>query len=252
MAEENRTVSIQMPSQLLKEVADVVDKAKPDAQSSTTVTMSFSADAVKSLLTLREDMTAFQERQVVDSHTAVDRFIKTSELRTSFYEKLILLAGGSFALSLTFLGSLHRTAVQGHPLAAMGRLETAWVLLLACIVFSWFHNLNRYSAVDHATIANATFVNSMHHTWLYNLLSRAASLFKASESPVVGFSDGVTFAAKMSQLLSKQSQDAGKQSEHDLKLHYRASAILGSLALLSIVIAFGLMIAFAIKNAALL
>jgi hypothetical protein len=56
----------------------------------------------------------------------------------------------------------------------------------------------------------------------------------------------------MSQLQSRQSQDSGKQSLNDLKLHYRASAILGSLALFSTVIAFGLMIAFAIKNAALL
>ncbi len=197
MSDEAQKVSVEIPSEVLKEVSAAVEKAKASStDNNTLVTLHFSWEAASSLVRLRENMTAFEESQVANSHTAVDRFIKTSEMRVAFYEKLILLAGGSFALSLTFLGSLHRAAAPSHPLAAMGRLETAWVLLLSCIVFSWLHNLHRYAAVDYITAANATFVSAMQHTWSSNLLSRAAALFRAAESPSIGLSDGVKIAAE--------------------------------------------------------
>jgi hypothetical protein len=39
-------------------------------------------------------------------HRIADGVMQISQMRTSFYEKLILLAGGSFALTLSFVGSL--------------------------------------------------------------------------------------------------------------------------------------------------
>ncbi len=252
MSDDVQKISIQIPSEVLKEAASVTEKAKASTDGTTLVTMHFSPQTVNSLTKLRENMTAFEESQVTNSHMVIDRFIKTSELRTSFYEKLILLAGGSFALSLTFLGSLHRAALQGRPLAAMGRLEAAWILLLACIVFSWLHNLHRYTAVDHATSANAALVTAIHHTWASNLLSRAAALFRAAESPSVGFSDGVTMVAQSFRLLSQRTKESGGERIKDFKTHYHASAVLGGLALVSIIAAFALMIVFAIRNAVLL
>jgi hypothetical protein len=250
--DSQKVVSVQIPSDILKEIASVTETAKPSTDGTTLVTMRFSPETVTSLIRLRENMTAFEESQVASSQTIVDRLIKTSEMRTSFYEKLILLAGGSFALSLTFLTSLHRATLQSRPLAAMGRLEAAWILLLTCIVFSWLHNLNRYAGVDHVTLANATFVTAMQENWAFNLLSRAAALFRTAESPSVGFSDGVTMVAHSFRLLSQKSKESGTQSVKDFRLHYNVSAVLGGLALLSIVVAFALMIVFAIKNAGLL
>jgi hypothetical protein len=253
MSNETQKVSVQIPTEVLKEVSAAVEKAKTTNDDKTSVTLQFSPEAVNALTALRKDFVAFQEGQVAGSHAAADRFIKTSEMRIAFYEKLILLAGGSFALSLTFLGSLHRVALPtASPLLAMNRLKTAWVLLLVCIVFSWLHNLYRAAAVDHASAANATFVTSMQHTWTSYLLSRAAALFRNAESPSVGFSDGITLVAQSFEELSKKSKEAGSQRAVDLKRFYYVAGVLGSVALLSIIVAFSFMILFAVKNAALL
>src|SRR5260221_9266558 len=100
MSDETKQISVQIPSEVLKEVSTATEQAKATSDGMTLVTLHFSPEAVSSLTTLRKDFTAFEEAQVAGSHAAADRFIKTSEMRISFYEKLILLAGGSFSFSL--------------------------------------------------------------------------------------------------------------------------------------------------------
>jgi|SRR5208282_146254 len=192
MNDETRTVSVEVPAEILKTISTATKEAKTAPEARTLVTLQFSAEAVNKLTALTEDFAAFQQSLVSASHAVVDRLIKTNEMRISFYEKLILLAGGSFALSLTFVGTLHRLAPQGSPLAAVGRLKAAWILLLVCIVFSWLHNLYRCAAVDHATAANALLVTATQQSRASNLLTRGAGLLKAAESPSVGLSDGIT------------------------------------------------------------
>jgi hypothetical protein len=252
MSEDTQKIPVQISAETLRAISEAKEKAANTAEAQGKVTLQLLQEALPKLTKLREDITALEESQVADSHRIADRFIKTSEMRISFFEKLILLSGGSFALSLTFLGSLHRAALQGKPLAAMGKLETAWILLLVCIVFSWFHNLHRTAAVDIAVAANSTFINAMQHKRMAQLLSRAAALFKPAETPSVGFSDGITMVAQALQQLSKQFQESGTDRAKDFKRYFYVSAVLGSLALLAILVAFSLLIEFAIKNAALL
>lgn len=59
---------------------------------------------------------------------------KMFEMRISFFDKLILLSSGTFALSLTMLGSLHSHAASGNPLVGIGYLKRAWVLMLVSIL----------------------------------------------------------------------------------------------------------------------
>jgi hypothetical protein len=139
MADEPQKISVQIAVDELKALSMTAGEAEADGKA--LVTLHFSPESVKRFIALWEDSTALEKSQLADSHTAVDRFIKTSEMRISFYEKIILLAGGSFALSLTFLGSLQRHTLQSSSLTATGRLKVAWILLLGCIIFSWLHNL---------------------------------------------------------------------------------------------------------------
>jgi hypothetical protein len=167
MSDDLQKISVQIPADTLKEISAETDKVKA-AEGKTLVTLQFSPETVDKLKTLREDITAFQQTQVTFSNAEVDRLIKTSEMRTGFYEKLILLAGGSFALSLAFLGYLHRATLHTSPLAAMARLKAAWILLLVCIVLSWLHNLHRYAAVERATLTNANLIASIHGPLTYS------------------------------------------------------------------------------------
>jgi hypothetical protein len=92
----------------------------------------------------------------------------------------------------------------------------------------------------------------MHHTWASYILLRLGALFAAAESPSVGLGDAINAFAQAFESLSKKSQTSGVETVRDFKQHYYASAVLGGLALLSIIVAFVLLMVFATKNAALL
>jgi hypothetical protein len=247
MSDEKLTVKI--PVELLASVSKPAQEAKTTDKAF--VTLQFTREWASKFGSLRAELSALQELQVANSHAGVDRAIKTSELRISFYEKLILLAGGSFALSLTFLGYVHRNA-QATPLLAMGRFKTAWILLLVTIIFSWLHNLSRCAVVEHAVAASSAFITSVHNNSISDLFVRLAAMLKVAESPATGFSDGISDAAESIKQDGKKSLSDGSERVERFKRLYYVSSALGGIAVLSIVAAFILMIAFAIKNAALL
>jgi hypothetical protein len=94
----------------------------------------------------------------------------------------------------------------------------------------------------------------MYQTWSSNLVTRGAGLFKGIETPSIsiGLSAAFTATAEALRNLSKKfTEDASEYAERVKRLEY-ISAPLGGLALLSIITAFGFMIYFAVKNAALL
>jgi hypothetical protein len=79
----------------------------------------------------------------------LERAFRLHENGASFYEKLILLDGGTIALSLTFLGVLIAHTPDGHlpKQPFLWLVCPAWVLLLISICCCWyrivsFHNLN--------------------------------------------------------------------------------------------------------------
>ena len=146
--ETSKTVPVQVPADVLKEISTINEQTKARLEGGTAVTINFPIELGPKFTELGKDFETYQQSRVEELHTATDRFIKVSEMRISFYERLILLAGGSFALSLTFLGSLQRHVLQGTVFLAMGRLKWAWFLLLMCIIFSWLHNLIRCAGAD--------------------------------------------------------------------------------------------------------
>ena len=253
MSDETTRVRVQMSADVLKGISTTNEQTKATLESGTAVTISFPAEFGSKFTELRKDFEAYQQSQVEEWRNATDRYIKVNEMRISFYEKLILLAGGSFALSLTFVGSLQRHALQGNTLLAMGRLKWAWFLLLLCIVFSWLHNLYQWRAVDNLTAWTARNVAAMQHTWASSLMTRTSGLFKqGEESQPVGFGDTVALVGKRFEELSKKTTNEATEYVNTLTRLSRVSGILGGLALLSIIIAFAFMVVFAIKNAGLL
>lgn len=252
MDDQNETISIQVPAESLKDVSNFSEEAKAALSDKTLMTLQLSPENLTRLTSLRKDITAFQQSQIDEWHADADRFTKSSELRISFHEKLILLAGGSFALSLTFLASLQRHLLQGTTLVALSKLKDAWVLLLLCIVFSWLHNLIRCAAIEQLTAATSTCVASIHQTWASALVTRAAALFKGMESPTMGISDATSATARALLDLSKKSTKDAEEHAERLKHQSILSALLAGLALLSIILAFAFMLVFAVNNATLL
>jgi len=252
MNDESPKLSVQVPADFFKDLSTLGEEAKVAADAKTLVTLEVSLDGLKRLTALREDMAEMQRSQVNEWNVETDRFIKVIQMRISFYGKLILLAGGSFALSLTFLGSLQRHTPQSAPLVAMGRFTAAWVLLLVSIVFSWLHNAYADGVVGNLVGFTSRNITAMHQTWSSNLVTRGAGLFKGIETPTIGLSAAFTATAEALRNLSKKfTEDASEYAERVRRLE-NISAPLGGLALLSIITAFGLMIYFAVKNAALL
>ena len=106
------------------------------AQEDTKVNFHIPADRIPGILSLGEEWSRSREATVEEMHRSFDGFIKMIERRIAFFDRLILLAGGSFALSLTLVSTLHKTA-QNADFVSAGCLKAAWVLMLVCIIFSW-------------------------------------------------------------------------------------------------------------------
>jgi ABC-type Fe3+-siderophore transport system permease subunit len=213
---ETKKISVLVPADLMKELDDIskaVKEADKNSDSKTAIRLEATPDQESQLTELRKDMESYQRLQVAEWHTAYSEFMKSSELPISFYEKLILLAGGSFALSLTFLAALQRHTSQNPgaaSLSAMGKLKASWVLLLICIVLSWLHNLHRFAALSNFGAIIYTNVMAQQRSWESNYIKRSALLFKGMESESVGFGDLLSFAVQ--QLADESSKQKGKRT----------------------------------------
>jgi hypothetical protein len=221
MADEKKKISISIPADLLKEITDLGKVAPPGTGAAeATIVLEASAEQGQKLTKLREESEAGQLLEAGEWQTTTDRFIKVSELRISFYERLILLAGGSFALSLTYLGSLQRHLDQNaarSSLSAIGLLKTSWILLFICILLSWLHNLLRCSAVDFLSALVSNNVSVRRRAWESNLLRRVAMHFKGMESGSVGFGDLFQSVARTIGTSGKKQQEASQEHEKRLK-----------------------------------
>jgi hypothetical protein len=257
MSDEKKKISLLIPADLFKEITDLgkAAKASETAGEKAAVVLEASPEQTKYLTELRKEFEASQLREVDEWQTLADRFTKSSELRISFYERLILLAGGSFALSLTYLGSLQRHASQNTGpvgLIAIGWLKAAWILLLACIVLSWLHNFFQCSSVDYFTAFISTNAFARRRSWESNAIRRLAILFKGMESSSAGFGSLFEIAAQVVGLSGKKQEETSQGHQKNLKRFYHRSILLGILALLAIALAFAFMVVFAVKNATML
>ena len=255
MSEETKTVSVSVPRELVEGVNELAAKTNAaNAVENEVITLKVTPQQAQRLTELREELDSFQKSQFEEWQADIDDFIKTSGLRISFFDKLILLAGGTFALSFTFLGALQRRVAPGtaRPLSGLRSFEFAWVMLLLCIVCSWLHNLLRSTAVENLVAWKATKVAATQHRMSGQIIQRIASLFRAMEVSSPNLSDWfVVAAAEIGQFETNASKWIPDFTEKTTRFS-RTSATFGGLALWAIVTAFGLMIWFAIKNAALL
>lgn len=114
---------------------------------------------------LQEFFREFKElrRSLLDNASSLlENGFRVNQAGASFYEKLILLDGGTIALSLSLLGA---HAPGGHiPKHALYSLVCpAWVLLLLSIFFCWhriaqFHNLNKNLAQQFAALSSTYYL----------------------------------------------------------------------------------------------
>ena len=156
-----------------------------------------------------------------------------SKLRIEFFDRLVLLDGGTISLSLTLVGLLQRVGKPSH-----------WHL---CLFFSWFCFLlslllalirnwrepDRLMAAEWAS--NALIV----HEWASSFTQLAASLgISAADTP-------------MQQALEQGPRVAGAQQKKQEDL-YKQTKTMGDAALFFMILGYVLLIAFAIVNAATL
>src|SRR5208282_759104 len=120
------------------------------------------ADRIPGILSLGEEWSRSREATVEEMHRSFDGFIKMIERRIAFFDRLILLAGGSFALSLTLVSTLHKTA-QNADFVSAGCLKAAWVLMLVCIIFSWIHNWYRVTVAERVYLMGQKRVSAFQH-----------------------------------------------------------------------------------------
>lgn len=123
MTDESSKISIQIPAETIKELSTLTDEAKSRLDARGFVTLQGSPDTLAKLTALRQDIEQLQKSFISEWHIENEKLTKTSEWRISFHEKLILLAGGSFALSLTFLGALQNGIAHGASFFRNGQTE---------------------------------------------------------------------------------------------------------------------------------
>jgi hypothetical protein len=169
-------------------------------------------------------------------------------IRISFFEKLILLASGTFALSLTLLSSIHGHATSVQPLVGIHYLESAWVLMLVSILFSWIHNLIRATELE--TLFNSIVKGATvgRFSALHNVTKRMANLAQAHNRHRAGF-DAMATQAQQS---VSDAQSTFAALENNYKRLSRKGRYAGAVGLLALFAAFTLLLIFALKNASLL
>jgi len=220
-----------------------------------TVKIHFAPEAAKQIPDLYTEMVQARKTSIEEMHRAVDRAMRVGEIKVSFYEKLVLLAGGSFALSLTLLGLLGRGSPHAAAITAVRVLYVAWGSLLLCIFFSWLHNWYRTSAADRLSTLAAVRAQ-IHENDAYALIfHKLGSIFKGAEITEWPDIDLNKILSVISDHMKKQADESAKNLDE-----YRAAVTavsktadrLGNLAMGSIFLGFLLLLVFAIENARLL
>jgi hypothetical protein len=171
-------------------------------------------------------------------------------MRISFFEKLILLASGTFAHSLTFLSTLHSHSHEMSPrplVLGISYLKSAWVLMLVSILFSWVHNLIRTSELETLFSSIVKGVTVGRFSALQNVTKRMGNLAEVHEKSRAGF-DMLASQAQRS-IVDAQSTFADFEKKYKSLSRYGMYA--GVVGLLALVASFTLLLIFALKNASL-
>jgi hypothetical protein len=121
-----------------------------------------------------------------------------------FFNTLTLVAGGTLALSLTYLGYL-KTATGGQP-THLWTLKTSWGMLLACLAFSVFYNNFHTRYVAHARLRE--YAASMK-------AQRKADIEGADKVPVIDYEGKQWDSGELKTTLTKEME----KFESDVQWH---------------------------------
>lgn len=167
-----------------------------------------------------------------------DKLIRLNENRASFYEKLILLDGGTIALSLTLLGGfISRTPAIHLPRQSFLYLACpAWVLLLISIQGCWA-TIAQFNSANYFLIEQFyTFSNNYH-----------AQLMAIQVDKLSGLVPGLSALA--SSVRKTGSEETAKYDAlvKEAAEMYRKADLYTGIATLPTTVAFILLCIFAVK-----
>jgi small-conductance mechanosensitive channel len=216
------------------------------------VNVQIPASRVPGILSLYQEWSRGREATIEEMHRGLDGAIQAIERRIAFFDRLILLAGGSFALSLTFVSTLHKAPAQNVHYVSVGCLKAAWVSMLLCIVFSWIHNWYRCTGAENVYFAAQQRVSSFQHQVNAGFADRASGLFEGVTAEDVNFGEFFALLKSYYRSESEKADSGVEQTRKDAMAVLVRATWIGNLALLSVVVSFVLLLVFALRNSAFL
>jgi len=209
-------------------------------------------ERVPGLLSLYQEWSRSRQETVDEMHRTLDGAIKIIERRIAFFDRLILLAGGTFALSLTFVSTLHKAQGQNANFVSVWSLKAAWILMLFCIVLSWLHNWYRVAEAERIYLVGQKRVTGFQHEVNAGFANRGSSLFEGVTAEDVDFGEFYNLLKSYFKSESEKAISSVGQTFKDTKAASVRAIWLGNLALLCVVVSFVLLLVFALRNVAFL
>jgi hypothetical protein len=172
------------------------------------------------LAAAKEVVREFEEhsRYVVESAAAgVERIFRVHEHGAGFYEKLILLDGGTIALSLSLLGSLlsHSPGVHLPKTSFLWLVCPAWGLLLISVYCSWI----RIISFQNINVSLAKQVSAQSSDFNLQMLGRIATrMSKAVKGEIRLGEDHLDLNAALAQIATSTADAAREQQRQVQKL----------------------------------
>jgi hypothetical protein len=157
-----------------------------------------------------------------------DMTSRSVEMRMAFFEKLVLVAAGSFALTFTFLSYLRGHLAPGNVIQGLGYLKVGWGMMLICILSAGLHNVHQNNRLDKFSDLISSVI----------IFSRKAEVFKAVSKLNVK-----TDAMDPDKTITKLNDLTDQMA-----VSSRYARAVGSVSILSIAIAFVMLFIFALKN----
>jgi hypothetical protein len=175
--------------------------------------MKFSVPDVKALQEFMREFRDAQRSGIDLSLSLLDRSTRIHENAASYYEKLILVDGGTIALSLSLLGALMTRSAGGHvPRQAFEYLVCpAWILLLLSIVLCQrcilaFHNTN-VALYRKVAVASQAYENQYQSV----LIARFSRLIEGEIRLGEDVHDATKIFSQLSDVLLKAGNDQNQQ-----------------------------------------
>ncbi len=255
MSTENKEVPLTLSEGAVKglhEAQKAMGTEPGESLENKPVQISINPVAAQSAPKLKDELEATAREELDELHHLSDRCEKLVEMSITFHERLLLIAVGSFAFTLTFLAYLRRSDLHGSPIHGIGLLYLAWVFLLLCVVLSWIHNLARASSLVGIFSLEGAKASVLINHKRHLIMERMKKIFENSKTPEIDLGQ---FFSDVSVFFKSAGDESLKSFDNCLERfnHAERTALkMGGLGSLCIIISFVLLMIFTLKNLALL